>query len=483
MRLRWKDILSTSLICASIGVTANAPLRAQSASCQQIRAACKNAGFVQGGPIGERLVLDCFNPIVLGQMPKRPASKPLPQIDPQLAAACKDSLSKRSSGANARAQPSIADTSTLTASDDGRTVHDSRLAVTWLADGNLAATQSFGVPNINGSGSMSYAAAIQWVAAMNASNNGAGYLGHNNWQLPTAPGTDKTCQLTGPHGEPFGYNCSGSALGSLYYVSFGLQEPNSAVANSQIQAGPFKNFQAYLYWSKSPAIDPKHGFVSFSFSSGFQGANVFRNYLYVLPMFKGKLPGMPSTADNYLQVDANGTTVYDPIAQVTWLADANLAASQTFGVAGINRDGSMEQQTAITWVGAMNSAGWLGATDWQLPTSDTCGGFDCKASLLGDLYYNALGYSQGQPVVATPNTKTGDFHDLQPYLYWSCSTTSVPCSGSQPAGSAWSFSFGNGFEGTDLIQNDLYVMVYYPTPPSPAPAKPVPPHCHASTCK
>lgn len=302
MRLRWVDLLLTSLICASIGVTANVPLRAQSASCQQIRAACKNAGFVQGGPIGERLVLDCFNPIVLGQMPKRPASRPLPQIDQQLAAVCRDSLSKKSNGVSSKPQLTVADSSTLTVSDDGRTVHDSRLSVTWLADANLAATQTFGVPNINVSGSMSYAAAVQWAAAMNASNDGVGYLGHNNWQLPTAPGTDRTCQLTGPHGEPFGYNCTGSALGSLYYVSFGLQEPNSAVANSQIQVGPFKNFQAYLYWSKSPAIDPKQGFVSFSFISGFQGANVFRNYLYVLPMFKGKLPGTPATTRTYLQV-------------------------------------------------------------------------------------------------------------------------------------------------------------------------------------
>ena len=26
----------------------------------------------------------------------------------------------------------------------------------------------------------------------------------------------------------------------------------------------------------------------------------------------------------------------------------------------------------------------------------------------------------------------------------------------------WSFSFGNGFAGTDLTQNNLYVMVHYP---------------------
>lgn len=486
MRLRWKDLLSTSLICASIGVTANAPLCAQSASCQQIRAACKNAGFVQGGAIGERLVLDCFNPIVLGQMPKRPASKPLPKIDPQVAAACKDSLSKRSSGANAQAQPSIADTSTLTASDDGRTVHDSRLAVTWLADGNLAATQSFGVPNINESGSMSYATAVQWVAAMNASNNGAGYLGHNNWQLPTAPGTDKTCQLTGPHGEPFGYNCSGSALGSLYYVSFGLQEPNSAAANSQIQVGPFQNFQAYLYWSKSPAIDPKQGFVSFSFSSGFQGANVFRNYLYVLPMFKGELPGMPSTAVNYLQVDANGTTVYDPIAQVTWLADANLAASQTFGTAGINRDGSMDHNTALLWVKAMNESdgghGYLGRTDWDLPDTGppdpSCSmkgitGFGCTGSAMGSLFYRQLGLHPGDSVIPPSDAKVGPFTNVQPYLYWACTgdTAASPCQPSGPAeGFEWNFSFGNGFQGTNLMGNNLFVIVYYPDVPAGQPA-------------
>ena len=312
---------------------ATAPLRAQSAACQQIRAACKDAGFVQGGPIGDRLVLDCFDPIVLGQYPKIRSSRPLPKIDQQLAVVCKDSLNKQSSGANAGAQMPVADKSTLTAGDEGRTVHDAHLGVTWLADANLAATESFGVSNINKSGSMNFATAVRWVGAMNAFHNGAGYLGHNNWQLPTAPSTDKTCELTGRNGESFGYYCSGSALGSLYYVSFGLREPDSAVANSDNQVGPFQNFQPYLYWSKSQAIDPKQGFVSFSFSSGFQGANVFRNYLYVLPMIKGKLPGAPSTAGSQLQANPDGKTVYDPITQVTWLADANLAATQSFGIA------------------------------------------------------------------------------------------------------------------------------------------------------
>ena len=37
---------------------------------------------------------------------------------------------------------------------------------------------------------MDYGTALRWVAAMNALDHGAGYLGHNNWQLPTAPTED-----------------------------------------------------------------------------------------------------------------------------------------------------------------------------------------------------------------------------------------------------------------------------------------------------
>jgi hypothetical protein len=34
--------------------------------------------------------------------------------------------------------------------------------------------------------------------------------------------------------------------------------------------------------------------------------------------------------------------------------------------------------------------------------------------------------------------------------------------GAPAANMQWSFSFGNGFQGTDLTQNDLFVMVYAP---------------------
>ncbi len=51
--------------------------------------------------------------------------------------------------------------------------------------------------------------------------------------------------------------------------------------------------------------------------------------------------------------------------------------------------------------------------------------------------------------------------------------------GTAAAGLQWSFSFGNGFLGTDLVGNDLYAMVYYPGPATPGASHggpPSPPH-------
>ena len=47
-----------------------------------------------------------------------------------------------------------------------------------------------------------------------------------------------------------------------------------------------------------------------------------------------------------------------------------------------------------------------------------------------------------------------------------------------PNNRQWSFSFGNGYQGTDVTQNALYVEVYYPNPPRPIPPPIVrcPPH-------
>jgi arylsulfatase A-like enzyme len=56
--------------------------------CEQITTACLQAGFTRGGAgEGKGLQLDCVRPIVQGKTSGR-GSKPLPQVDPEVVAAC-----------------------------------------------------------------------------------------------------------------------------------------------------------------------------------------------------------------------------------------------------------------------------------------------------------------------------------------------------------------------------------------------------------
>ena len=81
--------------------------QAQPSSCEDIRKACRNAGFVVGGPEGDRLLRDCFEPIVQGTTRPAGAARPLPSVPTQWASDCQAGLA--SSPPNQRAyQPAPA---------------------------------------------------------------------------------------------------------------------------------------------------------------------------------------------------------------------------------------------------------------------------------------------------------------------------------------------------------------------------------------
>jgi uncharacterized protein (TIGR03437 family) len=370
----------------------------------------------------------------------------------------------------------------LILSSDGLTVYDAVNNITWLADANTPAANRFGLPVCNGtnpgirtcvnaSGSMNYGAAAAWVAAMNAAN----YLGRSDWQLPTTPTVDKTCPKVGPTGDSFGFGCTLGALDSLYNA-LGLKPPNTAVPISGNTAGPFRNLQPYLYWSRTSA-GTGQGNTTFSFATGWQGANTLPNLLYAWPMIAGKIAGIPAGTGNGLEVSADQQTVYDPMTGITWLANANLAASNTFGLPRctdpvtpptcVAQDGAMTYDSATQFIDAMNAAAYLGQKNWQLPSIDpSCPGYGCDGSLnpLGNLFYDQLGFIAGSSAVAVPNIAVGPVHNLQPYLYWTCGgpTIQSACSPDGPAPNfEWSYSFGSGFLGTDLVANSLYVTAYF----------------------
>ncbi len=63
----------------------------QEGPCGDVTAACERAGFARGAGGGAGLRVDCVNPIMQGTSQPKKASKPLPQVDPQVVAACKSS--------------------------------------------------------------------------------------------------------------------------------------------------------------------------------------------------------------------------------------------------------------------------------------------------------------------------------------------------------------------------------------------------------
>lgn len=134
--------------------------------------------------------------------------------------------------------------------------------------------------------------------------------------------------------------------------------------------------------------------------------------------------------------DRGDGLIYDDALDVTWLKDANYARYNSLGISGINADGSMDWETARSWIAGLNSAKHLGYSAWRMPTTlvadPACtpgvgglSGYDmnCSGSELGSLYYETLGrqgpYDQwGVFHPGSENLNTGLFINLAPLSYW-----------------------------------------------------------------
>lgn len=147
----------------------------------------------------------------------------------------------------------------------GQAVTDTDLNITWVANANLAATNTFGLATfvnlgadaygyeskIFPNGAMTWGGAQKWIGAMNAAN----YLGYSDWRLPTTIDTGAPGIQVSKNGTDGGYNNPAtSELSHLYYSELGNKgifstagafQPDYGLSNK----GPFTNFQENGYWS------------------------------------------------------------------------------------------------------------------------------------------------------------------------------------------------------------------------------------------
>ena len=107
---------------------------------------------------------------------------------------------------------------------------------------------------------------------------------------------------------------------------------------------------------------------------------------------------------NATAITADAEFAYDTVLDATWYLTANNA--------GLHWD------DAKSWAAGLTVGTFSG---WSLPASDeTCSGYNCTASQMGELYYTALGNPAGGPL-----SNTGPFKNLQSFDYWS-GTESAP---------------------------------------------------------
>jgi hypothetical protein len=439
---------------------------------------------------------------------------------------------------------------TVSAGDGGKTVIETvanltygTVTLTWPADANIAGglrpDSPNWVPGINPDGSMPLSVANAFVAKLNEN----AYLGISTWSLPITIYEDASCTLPAAGGR-FGYDCGEavagspgypySELGNLFYNVMG----GTAHNNIKLAHGPnydlFHHVQPYLYWSQTGQYEAVKFSNDFWFQNGFQGTEDQYDSMFVIPVSvtttgsgptgiqqeacaddpatcSGLLPGLGLTTTVHparpsLQALWDGQLIYDPVTNVAYLANANLAetlsADSPYYVSGINPDGSMNQGTLINFLAALNNPEhpYLGLTGWNVPTTVPGGknsdctvqvagegpdiGYNCDsaASELGELYYNQFGIEAGHSVRETWSWQQRYFYNMIPSYYWQCDPApGLPpsqCAHTVPDGEIPSFSFLSGYQGVQSNPNDLFVMLVVPGDEVMAPPKPpIPPKC------
>ncbi len=121
------------------------------------------------------------------------------------------------------------------------------------------------------------------------------------------------------------------------------------------------------------------------------------------------LLGLSTTAQALLYDRGNGM-IYDDQLDITWLVDANYAATQwdeSDGTQG-DRDGVMNWNQADLWARALE---YGGNNDWRLPTTD----------VINYMFYQNLGGIADNSVLdaTDPNGYLDLIKNLKPEYYWS----------------------------------------------------------------
>lgn len=161
----------------------------------------------------------------------------------------------------------------------GLAYYDTATNLTWVADANLAKTSGY-----DADGLMTWTQSLGWIASLNAQSAGLGYLGKNDWRLPTVTDTGSSGCDFAYTGTDCGFNVDlatgemarmfyGTLGNTAFYNTGGAPTgcpgaPNFCLTNT----GPFSNLQPDNYWTGTEYAPATSFAWLFKFSSGNQGS-------------------------------------------------------------------------------------------------------------------------------------------------------------------------------------------------------------------
>ncbi len=163
----------------------------------------------------------------------------------------------------------------------GTMIYDSDRDITWLADANYSKTTYDNTCGKSGSidGKMYWHAAKIFVDNMD-------FAGYDDWRLPGLTESDPSCDNQGVAGS-FGYDCSGSEMGHMFYQVLGGKARTSIADVHNSNYDNFKNIQSAIYW-----VDEEFSalpFIAWNFQTrdGYQNGNSKSIRLAIWPLRDG----------------------------------------------------------------------------------------------------------------------------------------------------------------------------------------------------
>jgi hypothetical protein len=135
-----------------------------------------------------------------------------------------------------------------------------------------------------------------------------------------------------------------------------------------------------------------------------------------------------TTADAELHSRLGGAAAYDDALNITWLTDAALSGSNSW-------------TNQLDWVAALNSANYLGFSDWRLASMSVAAGLPtgtatsvvdcstiwkplCRDNELGYMFFHNLGGSVSQDLTGNQTVGNVTLTNIQ-RVYWSATESGI----------------------------------------------------------